>query len=153
LGSEGGPGPGPRRGLAVSPAAAAPSLRAVSANAVICRATGERTADELAMHQTNPGRERGSAMAITIRIPSPTTLYQRWLNIIEMRLPGAQAARQGQGRGSRSRRRALGAKLGKDARTDITEARAQASDTFGKLAESYIAKAIEPRRRPPTSGT
>ena len=41
-----------------------------------------------------------------------------------------------------------GAKLGRDARTDITDARAQASDTFGKLADSYIAKAIEPRRRP-----
>ena len=40
------------------------------------------------------------------------------------------------------------AKVGKDARIEVTEARSQATDTFIKLAESYIAKAIEPRRRP-----
>ena len=40
------------------------------------------------------------------------------------------------------------AKVGKDARIEVTEARSQASDTFVKLAESYLAKAIEPRRRP-----
>jgi integrase len=40
------------------------------------------------------------------------------------------------------------AKPGKDARTEITEARSQATDIFKKLAESYLAKAIEPRRRP-----
>ena len=39
------------------------------------------------------------------------------------------------------------AKVGQDTRAEITEARAQASDTFKKLAESYLAKAIEPRRR------
>jgi integrase len=38
------------------------------------------------------------------------------------------------------------AKLGQDTRTEVSQARAQASDTFEKLAERYL-KTIEPRRR------
>lgn len=39
------------------------------------------------------------------------------------------------------------AKLGQDARLEIQEAREQASDTFGKLAESYVESALEGRNR------
>jgi hypothetical protein len=38
------------------------------------------------------------------------------------------------------------AKLGQDTRTEVSQARAQASDTFKKLAERYL-QTIEPRRR------
>ena len=72
-------------------------------------------------------------------------------------LPGREAAASGgarQGRGAvagggqKAAKPILAkAKLGKDTRIEVTEARAQASDTFRKLAESYLAKAIEPRRR------